>query len=504
MPRLLVLLILSCIVPCVSASEPTPVEKQIAIQKAMATAEQYLQASNPSEAVLVLEAELSKADGNKAFLAILKRAYLSEMAALMNDPDANAKRLNLVRRNLEILVGGNPATQAQNPPSAVPSVVPGSTNTSARQSANNQQPAAEPNIAAEAANAFKKREYEQAERLYASLGAANLNPNQKTAWAYCRIWIAAAKVNSLQCDAATAAAAEKEVAEAIKLNPQHLELQKIGQQVIALASLKANNCDGAAVQIGPSLNEIAKPVASTAGDVVETASFRVRYAGARELAETVAKAAENSRREIFERWSGPPAGSWELKCEVVIHPTAEAYARATGRPAAGTGTATVRLTNGRASERRIDLRADDAAMVANALPRELTHIVLADLFPDKPPPKWAEEGMAVLAGTPEEASRYTNTLRRCAREGEWFGLAQLMDLKDYPADKITGFYCESVSLTQYLIRVHGEKSFTIFLRDCQRYGTPQSLKRQYGVDSPQALEMAWKRSALEVGRAQAP
>jgi hypothetical protein len=252
------------------------------------------------------------------------------------------------------------------------------------------------------------------------------------------------------------------------------------------------------------LNEIAKPVASTAGDVVETASFRVRYAGARELAETVAKAAENSRREIFERWSGPPAGSWELKCEVVIHPTAEAYARATGRPAAGTGTATVRLTNGRASERRIDLRADDAAMVANALPRELTHIVLADLFPDKPPPKWAEEGMAVLAGTPEEASRYTNTLRRCAREGEWFGLAQLMDLKDYPADKITGFYCESVSLTQYLIRVHGEKSFTIFLRDCQRYGTPQSLKRQYGVDSPQALEMAWKRSALEVGRAQAP
>jgi hypothetical protein len=281
-------------------------------------------------------------------------------------------------------------------------------------------------------------------------------------------------------------------------------LQKIGQQVIAFANLKANNRDGSTAQIGPTFNEIAKPVATHSGDIVETASFRVLHTHARELAETVARAAENSRSEIFERWSGPPAGAWELKCEIVIHPTAEAYARATSRPPASTGTANVRLTNGRASERRIDLRADDATMVANALPRELTHIVLADLFPDKPPPKWAEEGMAVLAGTAEEASRYTNTLRRCAREGEWLGLAQLMDLKDYPAEKITGFYCESVSLTQYLIRAHGEKNFTIFLRDCQRYGTIQSLKRQYGIDSPQALESIWKRSALEVGRAQAP
>jgi hypothetical protein len=143
-------------------------------------------------------------------------------------------------------------------------------------------------------------------------------------------------------------------------------------------------------------------------------------------------------------------------------------------------------------------------MVANALPRELTHIVLADLFPDKPPPKWAEEGMAVLAGTVEEANRYTNTLRRCAREGEWFGLAQLMEMKEYPAEKITGFYCESVALTEYLVRAHGEKNFTIFLRDCQRYGTPQALKRQYAVENPQALENTWKRAVLELGRAQSP
>jgi hypothetical protein len=504
MPRLLVLLVLVCVVTNIAASEPSPVEKQIAIQNAMATAEQYLQANNAAQAVAVLEAELSKADGNKAFLAILKRAYLSEMAALMSDPTANAKRLNQVRGNLNILMGGNPLPPTSSSTQATPSAAPNTSDSSARQSPVVEKAIPEGSIPAEAASAFNKGDYEQAEKLFASLGAVKLNQNQRTAWAFCRIRIGAGKVNSLQCDSSTAIAVEKDVAEAIKLIPQHVELQKIGQQVIAVASLKANSRDGMSAQTGSSLSEIARPATTNSGDAVETASFRVLYTGSRELAETVAKTAENARREIFERWSGPPAGSWDLKCEIVVHPTAEAYARATSRSAASTGIANVRLANGRASERKIDLRADDATMVANALPRELTHIVLADLFPDKPPPKWAEEGMAVLAGTAEEASRYTNTLRRCAREGEWFGVAQLMDLKEYPADKITGFYCESVSLTQYLVRAHGEKNFTIFLRDCQRYGTAQSLKRQYGVDSPQSLEAAWKRSALEVGRAQAP
>ena len=29
-------------------------------------------------------------------------------------------------------------------------------------------------------------------------------------------------------------------------------------------------------------------------------------------------------------------------------------------------------------------------------------------------------------------------------------------MKDFPADKITGFYCQSVSLTEYLVRAGGQ------------------------------------------------
>ena len=191
-----------------------------------------------------------------------------------------------------------------------------------------------------------------------------------------------------------------------------------------------------------------------------------------------------------------------MKCDIVIHPTAEDYAKATGRPA-GEHRQRQRSVSPTASAeaRRIDLRADDPMIESNALPRELTHVVLADLFPDKPAPKWAVEGMAILAGAPEEVERYTRTLRRCARDGEWLGVAQLMEMNDFPKENVTAFYCESVALADYLIRTAGgERNFTIFLRDCHRYGTAQALKRQFSIDGPQALEAAWKRAALEPSR----
>jgi hypothetical protein len=493
MPRFCALVLLFGFIPFAISAELSAVEKQIAIQHAMEAAEQYLKDNMPTQATHVLEQELSKADGNKAYLALLKRAYLSEMALLMNDPTQNANRLK-VQRKLDILLGANPATPPSDILPASPVAAPGTTSTEVNSPG--------PNAAVEAANAFKKGDYAQAEQLYSSIGVAKLSQEQKAAWACCRIRMASAKVNALQCDCDTAAAAANDVAEAIKLVPQNSELQKLGQQVIAVANFKANCRAG--TRPGPTGEGLARPVTVDGDDVVVTASFRVRHTRARELAETVAKAAENSRKAIFERWSGPAFGAWEPKCEIVIHPNAETLAREANRPAGSTGRAIVQLVNGRPSERKIDLRADDVDITSNALPRELTHIVLADLFPDKPPPRWAEEGMAVLAGTSEETGRYTTTLRRCARDGDWFGVPQLMEMKEFPADKITGFFCESVSLTEYLVKARGDKNFTLFLRDSQRYGLAQALRRQYQIDGPQALEAAWKHAALEVGRAQAP
>jgi hypothetical protein len=477
-----------------TAADPTPVERHLALQKAMVAARQFLDVSMPADAIAALEAELPNADGSKPYLTLLREAYLAELYRLEKAATPDTAKVEKLRRKLGLLGAAVPEKSPAAKPVAAPAArpeVPALPDPDF--GAPPAAPAADPtpDRVPAAVALFKRGDFKQAAAAFAEIGTDKLTADQKAAWAYCRVRVAADCLKSPTCDAACAAAHAADIAEALKLVPQHAELQKVGQAVIASAKAKGGSA--------------AAPIATATGDGVETPSFRVRCAGNRQLADAVAKAAEANRKAIFERWSGPPAGPWDVKCQIVIHPTAEAYAKATGRPADSTGTAAVRLTDRRATERRIDLRADDAAITSNALPRELTHVVMADLFPDKPAPKWAVEGMAILAGSPEEAARYTRTLPRCARDGDWFALAQLMEMKDFPAEKITGFYCESVSLTEYLIRVAGgERNFTIFLRDCQRYGTPQALRRQLNIAGPEALEGAWKRSALEVGRAQAP
>jgi len=478
--------------------QPTPVEKQLTTQAAMASARKYLDTQRPADAVAILEKELVNADGNKAFLNLLREAYLAELYQLEKDPGANAERLSQTRRKLALLASPSPKVDAP-PPATVPpvpslppvlSTPPADPSPSLVPPAVNSQPASTPS-AEDAVAAFKQGDFVKADTLFAAIGPAKLTTEHKTAWAYCRIKLAADRVNSPTCDAATATTAAQDVADALELISDNAKLLASGRAVLKAAQAKAK---AAPPSGGPTVSPI------LAADGIETASFRVHHGGNRELGEAVAKAAEASRKQIFERWSGPPGGAWQPKCEIVIHATADTYAKATGRSASLTGHATIRLTNGRATERRIDLRADDPAMIDNALPRELTHVILADLFANTPPPKWAEEGMAILAGSPGEISRYTRTLPRCARDGELRTLNALFNLNDFPADKITGFYCESVSLTEYLIKLNGERNFKIFLGDAQRYGVAQALKRQYGFNSPQALEDAWKRACLEPTR----
>jgi hypothetical protein len=310
-----------------------------------------------------------------------------------------------------------------------------------------------------------------------------MSPDQLSAWAYCRVRVAAERFNRAKGDPKVAAEVVAEVDAALKLAPDHAGLQQFGKSVLAAAG--AGEKPG-----GP-------PTGKSSGDgwqMIEAGSFRVRYTGGREFAEALAKKAEEHRTAIFARWSGPPGGAWQPACEIVLYPEASAFAVATKQPAAATGLATVKLDGGRPTERRIDLRTDDPTLLDDALPRELTHVVLADLFPGQAPPRWAVEGMAVLAESSAEVERYLRTVSRCDRGGELFPLASLLELTGLPkAERITGFYVESVSLVDFLVRWKKEKAFTTFLRDYQRYGPESALKRQYGVSSPRQLEELWRR-----------
>lgn len=453
-------------------SKPPVVERAVSLQRAMAEARDLLAANKPANAAAVLEAQLQNADGNKAFLGLLRDVYAEELKANAHSP-ATAARTALVRERL-ILLGESPPATVEAP---------------ARNPWRNDPPAApavERDVAREAAVAFQQGRHADAAALFADASQkSTLTADESAAWAYCRLKAAASRVNEPGFQ--DGSAIEREVAESVALVPGHARVRELGDSVLN------------AVHTTPAAAN------ASMNDVIETASFRVRHNGNREIGESIAKAVESLRKNSFERWSGPSPAGWEPKCEIVLHTNGEAFAKASGKPTTGTGHASIRIAAGRVAERKIDLRADDAGVVEDALPRELMHVVLADLFPNEPPPRWAEAGMAVLASSAGEVDRYSRTLQRCARNGELVSVASLLEMKDYPgAEKITGFYCESVSLVEFLVKLRGERNFTIFIRDSHRYGVASALKKTYELDGPPALERALRQRVLVSTRAQSP
>lgn len=312
---------------------------------------------------------------------------------------------------------------------------------------------------------------------------ATLTADQTAAFAYCRVRCATDRLNA-STDAATAADVAAEIEDALASAPAAAALQTAARDILTAAKKRA----------GTTAKPTRTPIAETAGgNAVDSKSFVVKYTGRKATADEVIRASEAARQDVFKRWSGPAGGDWSPKCEIVLHPTAEAFAAATGMPASATGRAEVKLSNGQVSSRRIDLRADDETLTETALVREVAHVVFADLFPTQPPPAWAGLAMAVLSTNEAEVGRYLRTAQRCAKDGELPSAESVLTAEAVPTKGVTGFHAESVAVADYLVRWKGERMFTAFVRDSLRYGPEAALKRQYGLTDPRELEVAMRK-----------
>lgn len=314
---------------------------------------------------------------------------------------------------------------------------------------------------------------------------STLTDDQQAAWAYCRVRCATDRLNA-STDAATAAEVVAEVEDALATVPNQSSLRTAASDILVAAKKRAGN----AVKPRPIAETSPRPFDANA---LDSRSFVVKFQGRKAVAEELVQAAEKARADVFKRWSGPAGGDWSPKCEIVLHPTAEAFAAATGLSAAATGRAEVKLSGGQVSSRRIDLRADDETLIETALPREITHVILADLYPGKQPPAWAGLAMGVLSTNETEIGRYLRTAQRCARDGELPTASSVLDAETVPTKDVTGFHAESVAVADYLVRWKGEKMFTAFVRDSQRYGSEMALKRQYGLADTRELEAAMRK-----------
>lgn len=485
------------------------------VQRAMAAAREHLRTGRPGDAVAVLEAELLNADGNGAFLNLLRDSYTGRLRDLQVG-GADPAAVESVRQRLRALdakpaaaLGPAPASDVaadvhppappipEPPPDLPPpgpaapraaaGLVPPLPPVPAEVADPFQQPIRDRGPVGEklgrASAAFANRQYAQAAGLFAEAARDHeeLSATQRDEWAYSRLYEVAMRLNGGGIPAGDLTGFAREVGDAMKAGSEHVA--PFGNRL--LAEIRRRSPAG-----GPA-------PAEGGWQSVETPNFRVLHRGQPAAAADVGQTAEAARKDMYDRWAGAPAATWSPKCDIYLHPTGTDYARATGKSADGPGHSTVGTKAGRVVGRRIDLRLDEPALLDGTLPSEVTQVVLADLFADQPLPRWAIVGMAALSESPEGVARYRRAVPALLHEKKLFAVGPFLDQPNFPEPAlVTGFYAESVSLVSFLVELKGPRAFATFLREAPRRGYARALTSHYGFKDPAELQNRWVKHVL--------
>ncbi len=188
--------------------------------------------------------------------------------------------------------------------------------------------------------------------------------------------------------------------------------------------------------------------------VAHSANFRIYWCTSETKIRELAAACERLAAGARQRWLGDahPA-AWTPACEVVVHADTDAYVACVGPGSQTTsGCSTIGLDSGRVVLRRIDLRADALDWNTESLPHELMHVVLADRFSQQRISPWADEGIAMLAESPEKLKRRLGELRRAASHNAIYSLGDLLNVRSRPQPAYRdAFNGQSVALVGLLL-----------------------------------------------------
>lgn len=453
---------------------PNGVADALALQETLRQGREYLSRGETAKAVDLLEKQITKIHGDPAYLMTLKEAYQTYVKELQL---ANkSETLEVYRKRLAVLEKGTLAT----PPKR--EIARG-----ARPDDEQQQPkapAAKSTSLTDAEKAFVDKRYAEARALFAK--ADGLTAANQSQYAYCVLHSVVERHNA---GSTPSNELQREVRSALAMAPQDSQLAKFGNQLLQQLGESDAPTPGGAIRHGDAGNGWKK---------AESANFRLLHAQEKSYAEQFLKAAEQHRETAFTKWAGSVGGKWEPLCEVVLHVNGASYAQTTGQNATTPGHSTIKMPGGKVTSRRIDVRADNQDLAAITLPHEITHVVLADLFPDGSLPRWADEGMAVLSEPRSQVERYLKTMMRLRSPSEkkLIPLSKILTRNEYPdSANVTVFYVESVSVVEFLVNQKGTIELVKFLKDAKG-DLEGALQRHYGWNSVAQLEEAWRRATF--------
>jgi hypothetical protein len=451
----------------------------LAVQDAMRQGREFLQRGQAKSAVDVLEVQLPRINGNATYLSLLREAYAAYVKDLQTAK--NDALYEVYQKRLQVLdkTGGKTAKSPNNGTAAADDPL--------QQTPRREAPDAHA-LLPDAEKAFAEKRYADADALYGrAFGETAADPRHAPQWAYCKLYSVVARLKDAEAKRSVIPAAEldREVAAALGMAGSDQKLVTFGRQVQEAVRQRGGTA-AAAVTIKH------QDRGSDGWAKAESANFRLMHNQPREYAEQLVRAAEQARASALEKWSAAARPDWKTACEMYLYPTVAEYTKATGKPADSPGHATYKAQNGLIAGRRLDLRADAPNLLTCVVPHETTHLVLGDLFADAPLPRWADEGMAVLAEPPARLDRFNRTLHSSRRQGRLVPLDKLLAKNEYPdAAMITVFYVESVSVVDFLVAEKGPQVFVQFVREAARSGLDSALQKHYDCRGVAALQDRW-------------
>lgn len=230
--------------------------------------------------------------------------------------------------------------------------------------------------------------------------------------------------------------------------------------------------------------------------VLETANFQVCCEQSETAARQLARRAETLRAALQSKWLGNKTSeAWKPRCQIILHSNKQSYVATVGRGSERTvGSSLVNIDKGRIAQRRIDLLGGSKEYLSAALPHELTHVVLKDRFISMKLPRWADEGIAILADPKAKQGRHFADLKNALAQSATFHAASLLMMDEYPrADRFSTFYGQSASLTEFLVSRRTPQEFIEFLEQADREGFDKALRGCYEISGVSELDRQWRR-----------
>lgn len=230
--------------------------------------------------------------------------------------------------------------------------------------------------------------------------------------------------------------------------------------------------------------------------VAETANFQIFHNQKRDLVERIAKMAETSRANVSRKWFGADGEDWKSKCKLYLHSNRSSYMAETSVWGAWGHALPGLMPDGQLIGHRIHVNCISPRLVADVVPHEVSHVVLAGHFGTHRVPRWADEGMAVLAESPEGVKEYLDLLPKLRREEELFDVETLIGTEKISHIRSPEYYAQGASLVEFLTAERGPRTFVRFLRDALAGNYPSALKRHYSIRDFKELNRRWLEYAF--------